>query len=234
MGRARTLSEAPPAGFQEPPSDAALESLLDAVAPLQPVPLCPGLRVFTARSLVDVWAAAEELAGVILPAPFWAYPWAGGVALARVVFDEPHLVRGRRVLDLGCGGGVAALACAQAGASVVANDVDPWALAVTRIAARRQGLHLRTLRHDFAQEPAGIEQYDVVLCSELAYDRSAAPAERSALERAASAGARVLVADSGRTYFSDEGLRRVAAFELNVPRDLEGVDRRTALVYEFP
>jgi len=42
------------------------------------------------------------------------------------MLDNPEVVRGRRVLDVGSGCGVAALAAAYAGASVVcANDIDP-------------------------------------------------------------------------------------------------------------
>jgi predicted nicotinamide N-methyase len=193
--------------------------------------LCPGLFAFTARSLVEVWAAAEQLAGCVLPSPFWAFPWAGGVALARTILSDPQRVRGRLVLDMGCGGGVASIACASAGARMVANDVDPWALAVTRLAALRQNQNVDTLLHDFARHPEGIEAYDVVLCSELAYDRTEAPRQRAALERAARSRATVLLADSGRTYFDSDGLESIAEYELNVPRDLEGVDVRTACIY---
>jgi predicted nicotinamide N-methyase len=150
-----------------------------------------------------------------------------------VLLDRPVLVRGRRVLDLGCGGGVASFAAVIAGARVViANDVDAWALEVARLAAARQRLTLPTLLHDYAADPSGIEAYDVILCSELAYDRSAEPLQRAALDRAAAAGACVLLADSGRTYFRSEGLRLLACHELPVPRDLEGVDVREARVYQ--
>ena len=46
---------------------------------------------------------------------------------------------GRKVLDVGSGGGVSALAAAHAEAlRVVANDVDPWALAVARIGMSKE------------------------------------------------------------------------------------------------
>ena len=210
-----------------------LDRLLDAHAPLVPVPLCPGLRVFTARSLVEVWQAAEAHAGRTLAAPFWAFPWPAGIALARVVLDHPQLVSGRTVIDIGCGGGVASLACAIAGARVVANDTDPVALEVAGLAAVRQGLTLRTLLGDVTRESALLDAYDVVLCGDLAYERSAAPVERAALERAARNGATVLLADAERTWFDARGLEEIAAYELEVVRDLEGVERRTARVYRL-
>lgn len=207
-------------------------ALLAEHAPLTPVPLCPEIRAHYARSLIGVWDAAEQLAGSSLPAPFWAYPWAAGQALARVILDEPARVHGRRVLDFGAGGGVASLACALAGAdAVVANDIDPWALAVTRLAARRQGLHIDTLEGDLtvgAPPPAA----DVVLCSDLSYDRRSTPRERAFLDRARARGASLLIADAGRTYFDPSDLTLIASREVRVPLDLEGAEVRIARVYQ--
>jgi predicted nicotinamide N-methyase len=220
--------------FPDPPADHLLESLLDTYAPLAPVPLCPEIHAFQGKSLVQVWEAAEQLAGENLAAPFWAYPWAAGVALARVVLDHADEIVGKKVLDVGCGGGVAALAAACADAlKVVANDVDPWALAVARIAARRQRLYLDFLLEDLTEHPRHVTGYDVVLCSDLAYERRTAPKQRALLDRARADGARVLIADAGRTYFTDDGLRQIAEYRLTVPQDLEGVEERVARVYEF-
>jgi predicted nicotinamide N-methyase len=154
-----------------------------------------------------------------------------------VVLDAPERVRDRRVLDLGTGGGLAALAAARAGAAeVVANDIDPWALATARLAAARQRLELSTLQADLTAEDgaaAELDAYDVVLCADLCYERRTAARLRALLERARRAGAEVLVADAGRTYFDPAGLVLLAAYDVAVPADVEGVDRRLARVYRL-
>ncbi|HET9160117.1 MAG TPA: 50S ribosomal protein L11 methyltransferase, partial [Caulobacteraceae bacterium] len=62
--------------------------------------------------------------------PYWAYPWGGGLVLARHILDHPETVTDLRVIDLGCGGGLVAIAAAKAGAaSVLAVDIDPFAIA---------------------------------------------------------------------------------------------------------
>jgi predicted nicotinamide N-methyase len=220
--------------FVDPPADTDLERLLNQYAPLTSVPICPEIQAFQGTSLVQVWEAAEKLAGQNLPAPFWAYPWAAGVALARVVLDQRDEFVGKKVLDIGCGGGVAAMAAAFANAmQVIANDVDPWALAVARIAARRQRLFLDFLLADLTNHPRKVAGYDIVLCSDLAYERRTAPKQRALLQRARADGARVFVADAGRKYFDETGLRKIAEYRLMVPKDLEGVEERTARVYEM-
>lgn len=217
------------------PPRAALAALLDEYAPLRPAPLCPELFAFQADGLVAVWEAAERLAGHAMPAPFWAYAWAGGSALARVLLDAPELVRGKRVLDLGTGGGVTAIAAARAGAEeVLANDVDPWATAIAELAAERQGLRVTPLLGDLTADPGHDVECDVVLCGDLAYERSATPRLRAWLDRARARGAMVLAADAGRAYFDPSGLELVAAFTIRVPRDLEGIEERTARVYRWP
>jgi predicted nicotinamide N-methyase len=102
------------------------------------------------------------------------------------------------------------------------------------LAAERQNLNIELLRADLTRGSMRDFSYDVVLCSDLAYERQAAPRQRLFLERARQCGARVLVADAGRTYFKPDGWKRIAEYTIAVPKDLEGVEIRTARVYELP
>jgi predicted nicotinamide N-methyase len=88
-------------------------------------PLCPELELWLLGDDVDLEAACEELADGEAP-PFWAFCWGSGQALARHLLDRPEIVRGKRVVDLGSGSGIAGLAAARAGAAhVLALDLDP-------------------------------------------------------------------------------------------------------------
>lgn len=75
---------------------------------------------------------------------------------------------GRRVLDVGCGGGILSEAMAQRGATVVGIDLAAAALAVAREHARASGLAIdyrETAAEALAEaEPAA---FDVVTCMEL-------------------------------------------------------------------
>jgi 2-polyprenyl-6-hydroxyphenyl methylase/3-demethylubiquinone-9 3-methyltransferase len=77
-------------------------------------------------------------------------------------------LRGRRVLDVGCGGGLLAESLAQAGASVSAIDLAPSMLEVARLHAHESGLgidyQLASAEQYAARRP---EPFDVVTCMEL-------------------------------------------------------------------
>src|SRR5947207_9398233 len=83
-------------------------------------PLVPEIQLHLATEITPIWQATEEsLARGAVPPPFWAFAWAGGQALARYLLDNPELVRGREVLDIGSGSGIVAIAAARAGAARV-------------------------------------------------------------------------------------------------------------------
>src|ERR1700722_14049592 len=205
-----------------PPDDPTLERLLDEYAPLAPAPLCPEIQVYQARDLYELWGAAEKVVGGVLSPPFWAVPWPAGVAIARVLLDAPVWARRRRCLDVGGGGGVVAVAAAKAGgASSVGVDVDPWALAVARLAAARNGVTLRLVERDLAEEDPD-EPCDLILAADLEYERERAPVVRRRLEALVESGAILIAADAGRTFFKTDGLRLVATFLVPVSKAVEG------------
>jgi predicted nicotinamide N-methyase len=84
-----------------------------------------------------------------LPPPFWAYPWAGGIALARYLLDHREQVAGRVVLDVAAGSGLVAIAAARSGAArVVANDIDPMALAAIGLNSAVNGVCVTVIAGD--------------------------------------------------------------------------------------
>src|SRR5690606_27339284 len=91
--------------------------------PLAAVPSVPEVRLHMATPASGLRRMLEAAGDH--GSPYWAYPWAGGAALARFVLDRPETVAGRRVFDLGAGSGLVAIAAAKAGArTVVAADTE--------------------------------------------------------------------------------------------------------------
>ncbi len=186
-------------------------------------PLVPEISLRLATPACALWRATEaDLARMDLRDPFWAFCWPGGQALARFLLDHPEIVRGKRVLAFGAGGGVEAIAAAMAGAAIVrAADEDPLALACCRQNAALNGVRIET-----AGEPllgASLAGWAVVLAADVCYEADLAARVTRWLLAEAGADREVLLSDPARGYFDPRGWRRL--IELRAPADTD-VDGR--------
>jgi predicted nicotinamide N-methyase len=193
----------------------------------------PEIRLQLASDAIELWERTEQDAsGAKLSPPFWAFPWAGGQALARYLLDHPALVRGRTVLDVAAGSGLVALAAAQAGAaSVIPTETDPLAIAVIALNSAANGLRLAAALGDVLD--GGAPATDVVLAGDAFYERALARRLLGCLDRARGAGARVLVGDPGRAYLPRDRFEPVAAYQVPVPRTLEDADTKHTTVWQL-
>jgi len=82
--------------------------------------------------------------------------------------DQHSPVAERRILDVGCGGGILTEALAQRGAQVTGLDMGEAPLAVAREHARSSGLEI-DYRHGTAEQLTAEqpEHYDIVTCLEM-------------------------------------------------------------------
>ena len=197
---------------------------------LLPVPLVPEIRLHIAEESVPIWQKTEEERGEMnIPPPYWAFAWAGGQALARYLLDNPALVAGRRVLDLGSGSGLVAIAAAKAGAArVLAADIDALALAAIGLNAAANAVALETTADDLLAALPGA--FDAILVGDLFYERPLAERVLAFLETALARGAVVLAGDPRRSYFPPGRFRQLAEYSVPVTRELEDAEiKRTAV-----
>lgn len=191
---------------------------------LSPVPLAPEISLHLADRSLGLFDLTGGEFRSDEPPPFWAFAWAGGQALARYVLDHPETVRGRRVLDIAAGSGVAAIAAARAGAARVAvTDVDPAAVA----AAMRNAEANRVELTDRLPDP------EVVLAGDVFYSERVAAQMVPLLRAAGGNGARVLVGDPGRGYFPARMFHRLAEYPVPVPAALEEAETLLTGVWEM-
>jgi predicted nicotinamide N-methyase len=200
---------------------------------LLPVPLVPEICLQLAHEAVPMWQKTEEELGEIgLPPPFWAFAWAGGQALARYVLDNPETVRGRAVLDLASGSGLVAIAARQAGAaSVLAADIDGFALAAIGLNATANGVAVNTTGDDLlATAPPA---FDTVLVGDLFYERDLAALVLAWLEAARAQGSLVLIGDPGRSYLPKHRLASIAEYSVPQTRELEDAETKLSAVWRL-
>jgi predicted nicotinamide N-methyase len=123
--------------------------------------------------------------------------WPAGRALAHAM--ERFDVAGKRVLELGCGIGLASLVLQRRGADVVATDVHPLAEPFLAYNAALNGLsavHFRPLRWDEALPSLG--RFDLIIGSDVLYERPLAALLGGVVSRHANVHAEVVLTDPGR------------------------------------
>jgi predicted nicotinamide N-methyase len=194
-------------------------------------PLVPEIRLHLAGEAFGLWEDAQDQAGPEAPLPFWAFAWAGGLALARYVLDHAEVVKGRRVWDLAAGSGLIAIAAALAGAvRVVASDTDPLALAAIGLNAAVNGVSIVTIAEDARHGTP--RDTDVVLAGDVFYDAGVARDALAFLGRARACGARVLVGDPGRAHLPRWRFTPLATYEVRGAGAVEGADVVAATVWQ--
>jgi predicted nicotinamide N-methyase len=154
--------------------------------------------------------------------PFFCSIWPSSIALAQNVLQQPSLVVGKRVIEVGCGLGLAGISAALAGArSVVVADREVFALRCSLLAARANGLFptpldadgappappaasgggagfgvLSALELDWHAPPPELEgAFDVVLCADVLYEGSAAEPVAALAQKLLAPGGLLLLAD---------------------------------------
>ena len=196
----------------------------------------PGLeaiRLHLADEVLPLWHEVGLATGEQDPAlPYWAFAWAGGLALGRYVLERPETVAGRRVLDLASGSGLCAIVAALAGAAeVTAVDIDRRAIAAIQLNAKAAGVRVEPLRRDILDEPP--PDVDVVLVGDCWYEAGLARRVLPWLERVDAAGIDVLLGDPGRRYLPTERLELLATYDVRTTTELEDLAQKTASVFRM-
>jgi len=129
--------------------------------------------------------------------PYWADVWPSSTVLAGIVSELDG--RGKRALELGCGLGLVTIGALRAGFDVVATDYYEDAL----LFARRNGLNAtgvepRTRHADWRAFPDDLGTFDLVLASDVLYERVYATLVADAIVASLAPDGVALVADPGR------------------------------------
>jgi predicted nicotinamide N-methyase len=150
--------------------------------------------------------------------PYWAELWPSSRTLAERMLEWPGA--GRSLLELGCGSGLVSTCASLAGFIVVASDYYEDALLFAQVNSwRNNAPPPRGLLLDWRRLPARIEPFDVVVASDVLYERPYGQLVARAIHASLATDGVALLADPGRVGRED-------FIEALVPLDLEIADQR--------
>jgi len=208
-----------------------LKRFIRANLPISPVFTAAGLRLHQAGPGSGLRRLAGGGRHGFVP-PYWAYAWGGGLALARHFLERPDVVAGRRVLDLGSGSGLVAIAAARAGArEVTAADTDDAAAAALELNAEANGVALSATVEDLTTGPPPAA--DLVAVGDLFYEPELALRVTVFLDRCHAAGIEVLVGDPGREFLPLSRLCRIADYAVSGFGDVKLPPLSRSFVFSF-
>lgn len=162
-----------------------------------------GQHDYQIRSLIDAQQFADpdgNAERVGISSAQWSlfgHVWPAGQVLAETMASED--IAGKRILEVGCGLGLASLVLQQRGADITASDYHPLAEVFLAYNAALNGLQAvtyRTLRWD---EPSlSLGDFDLIIGSDILYERGHASQLAALLPRHARACSEILITDPGR------------------------------------
>jgi predicted nicotinamide N-methyase len=198
---------------------------------LRPVPGLEEARLHLADEVLPLWHAVQvETHDPDASLPYWAFAWAGGLAIGRYLREHPEAVAGRAVFDLASGSGLCAIAAMHAGASAATGaDIDAFAVAAIALNARANGRRVTVLRRDVLDEDP--PDVDVILAGDCWYDAGLAGRVLPWLQRARARGIDVLVGDPGRRYLPSHALQEIATYDVRTTTELEDLEHKQGHVY---
>jgi predicted nicotinamide N-methyase len=165
------------------------------------------------------------------PAPYWAYQWAGGLALAHHFEAHPELVAGKRVLDLGAGSGLVGIVAARAGARVSAAEIDPNGRAAITLNAAANAVAIALVDVDILGDaPDG---FDLIAAGDVFYNPEVGRLMLPFLLRCQAAGIEVLIGDPDRRDLPMEQLDPIASYAVGDVGDARERAERVGRVFQL-
>jgi predicted nicotinamide N-methyase len=206
--------------------------LIEANTAIAAPRLVPEIKLHLAAEECPLYNAGEnELAALGIGAPYWAFAWSGGQALARYILDHPETVADRRVLDFGAGSGLVAIAVALAGAAnVMAADIDPVAAEAMHLNRSLNNVDFEIVTTDLIGTNG---DWDLLLVGDVCYEKEIADRLLPWLRDQTARGVDVLIGDPGRFILRDIGLETIATYQAETTSILEDSDLRNARVWRF-
>jgi predicted nicotinamide N-methyase len=198
---------------------------------LRPVPGLEEIRLHLADEALPLWRAVQiETGDPDAALPYWAFAWAGGLAIGCYLREHPDAVAGRRVFDLASGSGLCAIAAMHAGASQATGaDIDAFAAAAIELNARANRRRVMVVRRDVLNDEP--PEVDVVLAGDCWYDATLAERVLPWLLRARARGIDVLVGDPGRLFLPTDQLVELASYDVRTTTELEDLDLKHGRVF---
>ncbi|GLS27905.1 50S ribosomal protein L11 methyltransferase [Marinibactrum halimedae] len=174
-----------------------------------PLPLTPDIQLWLVDPSLFQTRLPESVVAAVFDEPaYWSFCWASGQVLAAQILANPHWVKGKTVVDFGCGSAVVAIAAAMAGAAnAIACDLDHGACLSAAANAELNNVDIIVAQNiNHIQWPNNQPKADVLFAADVLYD----PDNFPLLDAFSQWGEAICIADSRVKNFNHQRYARIA------------------------
>lgn len=132
--------------------------------------------------------------------PYFGILWPASIALSEYLESHPEIVKGKKVLELGCGLGLPSLVATHLEGAVLATDFHPHVESFFQRNCRHSSLECAYRRLNWREESSELGQFDVVMGSDVLYESKHPDEVARGLLRFVKPDGVVLLSDPGRNY----------------------------------
>jgi predicted nicotinamide N-methyase len=151
------------------------------------------------QQYADVDGVAEQLGISSATWPLFGVIWASGQILAHLMFEFD--IAGKRVLEVGCGIGLASLVLNHRSADVTATDYHPEAEKFLRENARLNSDHtIPFVRTGWGDAESRLGRFDLIIGSDLLYESGHVELLAGFIDQHAKTHCEVVLVDPGRGH----------------------------------
>lgn len=131
--------------------------------------------------------------------PRFGTVWPSGERLAKLMFD--YDIEGKRILEVGCGIGLASLVLNSRRADITATDYHPEAgNFLAENAALNKGAAIPYVRADWADQNNRLGQFDLIIGSDILYESDHAELLSNFINFHAKPSCTIIIVDPGRSH----------------------------------
>jgi predicted nicotinamide N-methyase len=147
----------------------------------------------------DTHSVASKLGISSAAWPIFGVIWPSGEILAHLMFD--HEIEGKRVLEVGCGIALASLVLSYRLADITATDYHPDVeYFLSENVKLNKGKKIPFVRTGWGDEDSGLGEFDLVIGSDVLYERSHVELLAGFIDQHARKHCDVILVDPGRGH----------------------------------
>lgn len=108
--------------------------------------------------------------------PYWAELWPSAIAMSTFLLENTELFRGKSILEIGCGLGLPTLVAGEYAASIRCTDYMEEAIQFAKENYLLNHASLGPVQFellDWRENVTSTEKYDIIIASDVAYERKA-------------------------------------------------------------